>query len=274
MRSSVLIILATFAAAPPAEAQLTTFYRGTERMGDKEVPATAQFSIEKGRAAMVMKGSRAARMLFVEKSEVLRIVDDTGGSYFDLGKATAGSGPTEMMAELKEQLDQLPPEQRKMAEESMKGALGSAKPPPPTEYVWTKEKKSIAGYECTRVDLMRGSDKRGEYWGTTSKDFRMSDAERKTMLAMQEYLRNFLIMVRPAGAGAGGEGTRAFQWDTSVDGYPIVTRCFDGGKMTLDLTLESFNRNAVSKDLFEVPSSYSKYDLPEAEHTSGKGKHR
>ncbi|HYJ31671.1 MAG TPA: hypothetical protein VE326_00460 [Candidatus Binatia bacterium] len=264
MRHSVLIPLVLLIAGGPVHAQLNTFYRGVQTVDGKEYPATAQFSIEKGRVAMLMKGARSARMLFLESDHVLRIVDDQTKSYFDIEKGALPGGMG-MMAEAEKQLAKLPPEQRKMAEQSMGGMMSMA-PPAPTEYVWSNEHQTIGGYDCTRVDAMRGSEKRSEYWGTTSKDFAMSEAERKTMLAMQDYLRHSLIMVQSAGGGSGGDGTRAFQWDTSVDGYPIVTRCFDQGKMTLDLKLESFNRSALSKDLFEIPKGYAKQDL------SGKGK--
>lgn len=266
MRYLMLIPLFVLAAADPVHAQLNTFYRGVQVVDGKEVPATAQFSIEKGRVAMVMKGARSARMLFLESDHVLRIIDDETKSYFDLGKGTLPD-VAGMMAEQEKQLAKLPPEQRKMMEQTMHGMAAMGQPAP-TEYVWSKDHQTIGGYDCTRVDAMRGSEKRSEYWGTTSQDFAMSEAEHKTMLAMQDYLRQSLIMVQPAGGDAGGEGTRAFQWDTSVDGYPIVTRCFNDGKMTLDLKLESFNRNALSKDLFETPKGYAKQDL------SGKGKRR
>lgn len=260
MRHSALVPLLLLAVAAPAAAQLNTYYRGTQVVDGKEIPATAQFSIEKGRIAMIMKGARSARMIFVESDHRLRVIDDETKSYFDLDRAGMQKDATSMMAEAQKQMEKLPPDQRAMAEKMMQGAL-SAQAPPPTKYVWSQEKKTIGGYDCTRVDVMRGDDKRAEYWGTTSKDFTMSDAEHKTILAMQDYLRNFLIMVQPAGGGSGGDGPRAFQWDTSVDGYPVVTRCFDNGKMTLDMALASFDRKALAKDLFETPSGYKKQDV-------------
>ena len=86
---------------------------------------------------------------------------------------------------------------------------------------------------------MRGTDKVTEYCGTTSGDFKMSAADRETMLDMQSYLRNFTIMVKTADDGAG-----AFQWDTGTDGYPVLTRCFRDGQITLELTLDSLRPEA------------------------------
>ena len=49
--------------------------RSRSRTRPEEGPATAQFSVEEGRVAMIMKGARSSRMLFLEKEQVLRIVD-------------------------------------------------------------------------------------------------------------------------------------------------------------------------------------------------------
>jgi len=255
VRSSTAIALALLFAAAPASAQFNTYYSGTERKNGTSVPATAQFSVEKGRVAVIMKGSRSSRMLFLEKQGVLRVVDDASKSYFDLDKQSGPDGGA--MEQMEKQLAQMPPEQRKMAEQMMQGAMGSAKPTP-TTYVWTKEKQTIKGYDCTKVEAMVGDQKRSEYWGTTSADFKMTPDERNTMLAMQGYLRNFMIMVR---GGEGDGSSRAFQWDTSVDGYPLITRCFDHGDTTLDLKLASFDRKPLDKDLFEVPSGFKKQDF-------------
>jgi hypothetical protein len=263
VRSWTAIILASLCVAAPASAQFNTYYSGTERRDGKSVPATAQFSVEKGRVAVIMKGSRSSRMLFLEKEGVLRVVDEGTKTYFDLDRQSAEAGA---MGDMEKQLAQMPPEQRKMAEQMMQGAMASAKPTP-TTYVWTKEKQTIKGYETTKVECMVGEDKRSEYWGTTSADFKMTPDQRNTMLAMQGYLRSFMIGVK----GSEG-GSRAFQWDTSVDGYPLVTRCFDHGDTTLDLRLDRFDRKPVDKDLFET-SGYKKQDFMGGEGMGDKKGH-
>ena len=259
MRSSAAILFIALLGAAPASAQFNTFYSGTERKEGKTVPATAQFSVEKGRVAMVMKGSRSTRMLFLEKEGALRVVDDATKTYFDLDRQSIqGAGAT---GEMEAQLAKLPEAQRKMAEQMM-GAMASVKPKP-TTYVWTKETQTVKGYSCTKVECMVGDEKRSEYWGTTSEDFKMTPDQRATVLAMQDYLRGFMIGVSSDG------GSRAFQWDTSVDGYPLITRCFDHGDTTLDLELEGFDRKPIDKDLF-VTSGYKRQDFMSAEGTRGK----
>lgn len=249
---SFLFAIAICALAQPAAAQLTTKYAGTQTVSGKSVPATAEFAVEDGHVAAIMTGTRSARLIFDEKAQVLHVVSDDDKTYFDLDKSTAGRG--DPMAAMQQQLASLPAEQRAMAENMMRSAMGAT--PPPLTYVWSKDKRTVAGYECTRVDGMRGTDKVTEYCGSTSPDFKMSDGEHKTMLDMQGYLRNFMIMVH-----APDNNSRAFQWDTSADGYPVVTRCYVNGQMTLDLTLESVSHKPIPKETFDLPKDYKKQDL-------------
>ena len=246
MRPTLLAL--ALCLARPVAAQFTTTYAGKQTVGSRQVPATAKFAVEAGRVAMVMTGERGGRIVFDQKAQVLRMVSDEEKSYFDIG----AGGPAEMM---QKQLEKLPPEQRAMAQQMMQSAMPST-PAPSFTYVWTKETKTVAGYQCTFVQAMRGDTKVSEYCGTTSPDFKISDAERGTVLDMQRYLRNFTIMVRTP-----DDATRAFQWDTSVDGYPVITRCFRDGVMTLDLTLQSVSRAPLPAELFDIPRDYRKIDL-------------
>ena len=59
--AAALVVAACAAAPAPAPAQLNTYYKGTVREGGKDVPTTAQFSVEAGRAAVIMKTAPAAR---------------------------------------------------------------------------------------------------------------------------------------------------------------------------------------------------------------------
>src|SRR5262249_8542748 len=181
-------------------------------------------------------------------------VSDDDKKYFDLDKNMM-SDMSGMMANMQAQLAKLPAEQRAMAEQMMKGSMGG-KAPEPFVYVRTNEKLKVSGYDCTRVEGMKGGDKITEYCGTPSTDFKISPEERQTVLDMQGYLRNFIITVKSS-----DESTRAFQWDYATDGYPVLTRCFRHGEMTLDLKLDSLSRKPLPSSLFEIPSGDQKMDV-------------
>jgi len=246
------------ALATPAAAQFNARYQGTQLVDGRSLPCSTQFSIDKDRVAAVFGGAHPARMLYLRKDGLLRIVDDVTKSYFDLARDDRNQ-MTGQMAKMQESMAKMPAAQREMAEKMMGGALASMASVPPPVYVRTSEKQTVNGYECTRIDVMRGDEKRGEYWGTTSPDFELTSDERDTRIAMQQALSAMTILASSGGPG-GGE-TRPFEWDTKVEGYPLISRCFDAGTMTLDLHLASFDRKPLDPALFELPKGYAKQDL-------------
>jgi hypothetical protein len=252
MRTLFTVALTSLALPLPLTAQLTTSYSGVQKEAGKTVPATARFSVQDGKIAMIMTGLRSARLLFDQKAQVLHVVSDDDKKYFDLDQKGVGE-MSGMMATMQAQLAKMPAEQRAMAEQMMKSAMGKSAE---FAYVRTNDKLTVLGYECTRVEGMRGTDKVTEYCGSKSTDFKISGDERQTILDMQGYLRNFTITVKSA-----DDATRAFQWDYATDGYPVITRCFRNGEMTLDLKLDSLSRKPVAGSLFEIPGGYQKMDI-------------
>jgi hypothetical protein len=267
MRAFALLVLGLVVSAAPAAAQFNAYYAGTQRVNGKDLPCSTQFSVEKGRVAVLLEGPNRSRMLFTQKDGKLRVVDDETRSWFDLDRKQL-DGMNSAMADMQKQLAEMPAAQREMAESLMKGRLGGVKSPPPSVYVWSKDQQTVNGYACTRVDVMQGDVKKAEYWGSTSPDFKLGDAEHEAVLAMQGCLRDFMIMV--SSGGAAGTETRPFQWDTSVDGYPLISRCYDGDVMTLDVKLQRFDRKPLASDLFQVPDGYTKQDLGGSPKSRGK----
>jgi hypothetical protein len=255
---NALLTLALCGAAAPVGAQFTTTYTGVQHVNDKDYPATAVFAIENGRIAMILTGAKHVRMLFDDKAQVLRLVDEDGKQYVDLTKdSRAAMDPSGQLAQMQKQLDALPKEQRAMAEGMMKQAMaGMAQSQEQLVYNWTTDKLKISGYDCTRVEGIRGNEKVTEYCGSTSDDFKLKDSERQTVLDMQGYLRNFLIMVK-----SDDQSVRAFAWDTKTDGYPVLSRCFANGKMTLELTLATVSRKGPTDDQFRI-DGFKKMEMP------------
>ncbi len=255
---NALITLALCGAAAPVGAQFTTTYTGVQHVNDKDYPATAVFAIENGRIAMLLTGAKHVRMLFDDKAQVLRLVDEDNKQYVDLTKdSRAAMDPSGQLAQMQKQLDALPKEQRAMAEGMMKQALaGMAQSQEQLVYNWTTDKLKISGYDCTRVEGIRGNEKVTEYCGSTSDDFKLKDSERQTVLDMQGYLRNFLITVR-----SDDQSVRAFAWDTKTDGYPVLSRCFANGKMTLELTLATVSRKGPTDDQFKI-DGFKRMEMP------------
>src|SRR5690349_2810425 len=120
----VCTILGFCMLAAPVGAQFTTTYTGVQRDAGKEYPATAVFSVDKGRIAMILSGSKHMRMLFDDKAQVIHVVLEEEKQYFDIDKDfRMAMDPSGMMAQMQKQLDAMPKEQRAQAQAMMGQAM-------------------------------------------------------------------------------------------------------------------------------------------------------
>jgi hypothetical protein len=250
-RLSPVLLLAL--APPCANAAFTTYYKGTVYEDGKDVPATAAMSYTDERVAMGMSSVKHHyRMVFEVKDNLLTVIDDGNQTYVEM----QGGVGNFMDAQMKAQLDKMPPGQRQMAEQMMQNMRGMlAQKAIPDTYVWTTQTETRHGYQCTWVTIMQGNVKRAAYCGTPSPDLKLSDAEHAAAVGFGHALGNSSILVRDTERGG---QMRAFEWDNEKDGFPLVSQCFTGDRIILNLELDSFNRDKPPKDLFDVPRSYRK----------------
>jgi hypothetical protein len=239
-------------AAPLANAALTTYYKGTVYEDGQDVPATAAMSYQDDRVAMQMSSvKRHYRMVYQVKDDLLTIVDDGNQTYVDL----QGGVGNAMDAQMKAQLDRMPPEQRKMAEQMMQNMRGMlAQKAVPDEYVWTTDTETHGNYRCTWVTVMQGNVKRAAYCGTPSSDFSLSEKEHAAAIGFAHALGTSSILVKDDR----GSQMRMFEWDSAKDGYPVVSRCFRDDRVILNLELQTFNHDKTPKELFDIPRNYKK----------------
>jgi hypothetical protein len=123
---------------------------------------------------------------------------------------------------------------------------------PKIEFVWTKAARKVLDFDCTQVEVLTNGEKTSEYWGSTSREFALTPAESTTVEAMYASLGSGSPLLQTGG----GPGATAFQWNASAAGYPLLTRCYADTAITLELTLESYDRKPLADALFKVPKGY------------------
>ena len=257
MRVTVVIAIVSLAVANPAAAQFNAYYEGSHLVGGKQVPLATQFSADKDHAVAIMKAEQSYRMVYTVKDNTLRVFDDGHKTYVDFDRASLEQVTGGAMAQMQAQMAKVPPEQQAMMEKMLAGAMGTAKQEPLT-YVTRDEHTQVLGYDCTRVDAMRGERKVAEYWGSTSPDFKIGDAERKAIIGMNGCLNGLNALETRGGPQA---ETRPFEFDTEANGYPLISRCVEDTVRTLDVQLVRYDRKPLAGELWAVPGGYTKQDM-------------
>lgn len=143
------------------------------------------------------------------------------------------------MAEISEQLKNLPPEQKKAMEEMMgnKGMMGQSTKIDVTK---TDEKKNISGHACVKY-AMRGNGKEiGSVWTTTAvPDFSSMQKD------MKEFGQRMAAQMPKA-----SEMVAAMK---KVEGFPMQTS-FSG----MTMTVTKVEKRTVPASEFEIPTGYKK----------------
>ena len=148
------------------------------------------------------------------------------------------------MAQFREKIKNMPPEQKKQME-AMSSMMGGGAEGA-VEVSATGEKKTIAGFACTRYLMKRGDKEMMTLWVT--KDVTGFDNLRKDLM---EFGKRTAALTNMSGL------SEAYQ---KIDGFPMETDMDMMGKMTMTVT--KVEKRSTPAGEFNVPAGYTKTDSP------------
>lgn len=169
-----------------------------------------------------------------------------------------------VMKQMEAELAKLPPEQRAMMEEMMKGrmsaAMGAGGAAGPPRRVETGAVESIGEYSCTIQTLYAGDDKVWEVCAASENDLPGAASEAmaafRAMSRFAEQLRDTLQ-----------QGPLADMFSTpfselnEVNGMPIRVRSYERGRLANESTLKSIVSKDLEAGMFDVPDGYTVNNL-------------
>ncbi len=196
------------------------------------------------------------------RDDALLILNLEDRSYFRLDESTLSQLASQIsaaMEQMQEQLANLPPEQRAMMEQMMKGrmpegmSMGSGTQGP-TFRVEPAGSEQVGTYSCDKYEVFRGSEK--------SLEICVVPVSRLT--ALSEVMNTFRSMARFTKKLVESTQQRLlatmanspFQILDEIDGFPVMTRQFQNGQPTHETLLNSATQRDLSDDLFTVPSGF------------------
>ena len=236
-----------------------------------DTPINSTMMVEEGVGIKmtILPGQReeSGDMIFRSDRREMIVVDHQEQAYFVIDEAFVKQ-MSERLAAVKTQLDavmkNLPEEQRRMIEEAQKRGgmpgmpgMAGADEGPKTEYRKTSERATKAGYPCVRYDVFRDGEKVKELWVTDWDNVDGSDEAQAVFGDMADFYGDLLDAFSEEIGPIGG-GNDPFASFTEIDGFPIVTRDFDGGELESESTLRSATRRTLDPADFEPPAGYKR----------------
>ena len=149
------------------------------------------------------------------------------------------------MAKMREQMKNMPADQREMMEKMMAGKMPGATDTKPIEVKSTGEKKTISGYACTKYSITSGGEVTSTMWIT--KDVKPFAS---LMNDWKEFSRRMLAMTSRFAKGTAD----AYK---NLDGFPIQT-IMKIGNSEVTTTVTTIEQRSTADNEFEIPAGYTK----------------
>jgi hypothetical protein len=218
-------------------------------------PRTNQVQIEPKRMRAESSGAAGEKMivLFDGTKQVMRLIDNEKKSYTEMTKEDVdalGGQMSAMMAQMEQQLKNLPPEQRAQIEAMMKGRGMGAAAAPKVQYkkVGTD---TVGKWTCDKYEGYAEGKKTSEVCTVDPKALGFSASD----FDVTRELAALFTKLMPANAaqlfslGVGGE--------QGFSGLPVKSVATVGGKqVTTEVT--EVSRQTFPDAVFQVPAGYQK----------------
>jgi len=215
--------------------------------GDRVVPSKSAFMPKKLRHEnpdMVVIIRLDKELMYLMKPKEKTYSEVSFALLEEKMKAVSGISDTQR-AEIEKRLKDLPPAQRKIAEDAIaKGPLGKKKDSK-IEVLSTSEKKTVAGKSCTKAVATEDGKEILTAWAT--KDLKNFDALQKDWKDVSKRL----FSSNPVFGSGVGEAMQ------KIDGFPLESE-LKGVKMVVT----KLEEKGIPDAEFEVPAEYKKGKSP------------
>lgn len=263
MKAGNLALFALLAATGVARADVVATIETKDLGTDPPTVESQQMFIgaDRFRASGSTVATGQVVTIYRADKNLLWILDEEHKSYMELDKQTMHmmvAKLDEAMDQMDKALEQLPPEQRKAAEEIVKGKAPAAAPAavPNIEFKNTGTKQTINGHPCTRYDCSVEGKKTNEVWVTSWGEAGVT----QETLAVFKNLAGFFdqtLESSPLLRDQMNQSVAVLGEIEKLKGFPILVRTFEDGKATQETLFKSMETQKVDPSLYEVPAGFT-----------------
>lgn len=256
-----LLILSVLFVAPSAYAgavmDMVTRDAAGQETGRSKIFAQSNMI----RMDIVESGQSDGSMIFL--GDKLMYLDHADKSYIVMDEAMfkdVSAKINDAMAEMEKQLAGMPPEQRAMVEQMMKGQMQGMMPeqsaPEPAFNVKPLGSGKWQSYDCEKYAVFDGAKKTQEVCAAGLDDIDSADEVMQAFRGMAEYITRMaesLPMIADGGLNPG-------ELMDQIDGFPVHTIDYANGKVVGESSLESATEQDLDPGLFAAPDGYRPQD--------------
>lgn len=204
-------------------------------------------------------GSRNS-MIFLGDSFI--VLDHERKNYFVMDEAFVNEVSAEMsdaMKEMEKQLASLPPDQRAMAEQMMKGRMGQMmgqQQEAPAPRVESMGAGNWQDFDCEKFAVYEGGEKTQELCAAKLSDIDGAAEMMQAFRGMASFITK-MVESMPMRANV---GVNPGELMDQIQGFPVHTIDYSNGTAVGETSLESITEQDLDDGLFAVPDGYKRED--------------
>ncbi len=221
---------------------------------------THQIEIEKTRMRAESEGAggHKTKIVFDGTAQLLRTIDDDAKTYTEMSKADMDKMSAQMsgaMAQMQEQMKNMPPEARKRMEAAMQGrGVPGGGATAPTEYKKIGTDR-VGKWACDKYEGTRSGEKVSELCTVAPATLGFTPGDFEVTKQMAEFFAKLV----PQGADQmfkiGSPAANGFS------GLPVRSVTFRNGAPSFTSEITDASRQNFPDSIFAVPAGYTKRDL-------------
>ena len=265
--------------ALPLEAGVVMSLRTTDHTGSKPRAEDTRMTVAPGLLRMDFSprpsgdhaGAKPARgpsrtLLFRGGDEAsITVLDHREKSFLVLDRESLAGLGSEMRMLLRStalRVESLSPEQRAVVQKMLESQIGPSRDrpePPPGTVIRTGDRQVLSGLPCVKHQVFLRGEKLREVWTTPSGEMRGGEQALEVLREMSDFYGTLVTSFESATAGFGaGFALDRHPFDDlrRMNGFPVLTRHFAGGRMVTETALDSVEERQIDLAAFEPPADY------------------
>jgi hypothetical protein len=193
------------------------------------------------------------------------VLDHEKKSYVVMDEAMLEQVNTQIsaaMEQMEAQLASMPPAQRAMMEDMMKGKMqglmGASNDPSPKPRVEANGSGEWQSKPCNKFSVFEGEEKVQDICAASLEEIEGGEDLMQAFRSMAEFITE---MTESMPFGSGDDGLNPGELMDQIDGFPVHTVEYTNGVVSGEVLLESVVEQDVDEGLFSAPADYQRQEI-------------
>jgi hypothetical protein len=258
MRRLAVAIALLLTATPSSAQGVVMVMRQTA--GPQTTNIETQMDRNHVRAEVQANGETTA-FVFDAQADVIRMIIPSRKSYVEMSRAEMQQMQQQIagaLAKMEAQLKNMPPEQRKMIEDVLKGRgamPAGARPAAPRTTFKAAGTDTVGRWPCTKYDGYIGAAKVTEVCAAQPSAIGLNDADFEPLERLADFVKTML-------PGAADQFVvNATVAEQGFAGVPIRRVTFHDGKPEMTSELTELRREAIPESVWAVPAGFTRQQI-------------